>query len=81
MIGVHLDGSALVELRDNVTILNRHGLIANDAVAVATPFLQGSTVPADELGCSVLQNWEKGTTTEHVCNSWKDDEEAALTEG
>lgn len=48
-LGVHLDGRTLIELRDNVTILNRQDVVVNDAVAVAVPLLEDSSTPTYEL--------------------------------
>lgn len=48
-LGVHLDGRTLIELRDNVTILSRQDVVVNNAVVVATPLLQDSSMPTHEL--------------------------------
>ncbi|CAM9812180.1 unnamed protein product, partial [Pylaiella littoralis] len=49
-LGVKLDTRTLIELRDNVTILNRQDIVVNGAVAVAAPLLQDSSTPTHELG-------------------------------
>ena len=49
-LGVHLDGRTLIELRDSVAILSRQDVVVNNAVAVATPLLQDSSMPTHELG-------------------------------
>ena len=48
-LGVQLDTRTLIELRDNVTILNRQDVVVNGAVAVAAPLLQDSSTPTHEL--------------------------------
>lgn len=65
-LGAELDDRILIELRDNVTILERQDVAVNAAVAIATPLIQDSTTPTHSLGSA-----ERGQETGIVVVSSK----------